>query len=128
MSCSTDSAKLISITVTPVDPVSVVGTQFTATGTFSDGMILNYTSEVIWSSSIPTLQRWATAGIAGYVTVLKEGTTTIMPSSRTIISQFFRAPVVTPSTITITWKIRSWLKGQVINLLQLLVHGTGSQS
>lgn len=74
MSCSSDSAKLISITVTPVDPVSVVGTQFTATGTFSDGMILNYTSEVIWSSSNTDV---ATVGSSGYATVVSSGITTI---------------------------------------------------
>lgn len=74
MSCSTDSAKLISITVTPVDPVSVVGTQFTAAGTFSDGMILNYTSEVTWSSSNTDV---ATVGSSGYATVVSPGVTTI---------------------------------------------------
>jgi uncharacterized protein YjdB len=82
MSCSSNSAKLISITVTPVDPISVHGTvpqyQFTATGTFSDGKILNYTSEVIWSSSNPAVATvGTTAGLAGYVTVLSAGTTTI---------------------------------------------------
>ena len=82
MSCSSNSAKLISITVTPTDPISVYGTvrqyQFTATGTFSDGKILNYTSEVIWSSSNPTVATvGTTAGLTGYVTVLSAGTTTI---------------------------------------------------
>lgn len=82
MSCSSNSAKLISITVTPTDPVSVSGTvpqyQFTATGTFSDGKILNYTSAVIWSSSNPAVATiGTTAGLAGYVTVLSAGTTTI---------------------------------------------------
>ena len=78
MSCSSNSAKLVSITVTPTDPVSVIGTQFTATGTFSDGLILNYTSEVIWSSSNPAVATvGTTAGTAGYITVLTAGTTTI---------------------------------------------------
>jgi uncharacterized protein YjdB len=82
MGCPSNSAKLVSITITPVDPISVHGTvplyQFTATGTFSDGLILNYTSEVIWSSSDPTVATvGTTAGTAGYVTVLTAGTTTI---------------------------------------------------
>lgn len=82
MGCPSNSAKLVSITITPVDPVSVHGAvplyQFTATGTFSDGLILNYTSEVIWSSSDPTVATvGTTAGTAGYVTVLTAGTTTI---------------------------------------------------
>jgi uncharacterized protein YjdB len=82
MSCSSNDGKLASITVTPIDPVSVNGTpatyQFTATGTFSDGMALNYTSEVIWSSSTPSVATISmTPGSAGQVTVLSAGTTTI---------------------------------------------------
>jgi hypothetical protein len=104
MSCSSNSAKLVSITVTPTDPVYASGTQFTATGTFSDGLILNYTSEVIWSSSSPTVATVGmTAGTAGYVTVLSEGTTTITavePYNNFTSSS--RLTIVKPSTITIT--------------------------
>jgi hypothetical protein len=104
MSCSSNSAKLVSITVTPTDPVYVSGAQFTATGTFSDGLILNYTSEVIWSSSNPAVATVGmTAGTAGYVTVLSEGTTTITavePYNNFTSSSLLT--VVTPSTITIT--------------------------
>lgn len=104
MSCSSNSAKLISITVTPTGPVSVVGTQFTATGIFSDGKILNYTSEVTWSSSDPTVATvGTTAGTAGYVTVLSAGTTTITavePYNNFTSSSLLT--IVTPSAITIT--------------------------
>ncbi len=104
MSCSSNSAKLVSITVTPTDPVYASGTQFTATGTFSDGLILNYTSEVIWSSSNPTVATVGmTAGTAGYVTVLSAGITTITavePYNNFTSSSLLT--IVTPSTITIT--------------------------
>ncbi len=104
MSCSSNNAKLVSITVTPVDPVIVSEIQFTANGTFSDGMVLNYTSEVVWSSSDPTVATvGTTVGLTGHVTVLTTGTTTITAvepnnnfSSSTLLT------IVTPSTITIT--------------------------
>ena len=108
MSCSSNSAKLVSITITPVDPVSVHGAvplyQFTATGTFSDGLILNYTSEVIWSSSNPAVATvGTTAGTAGYVTVLTAGTTTITaiePYNNFTSSSVLN--VAPPTAITIT--------------------------
>jgi len=104
MGCHSNSTKLVSIKVTPVDPVKVSGIKFTATGTFSDGMVLNYTSEVIWSSSSPTVATvGTTVGTAGYVTVLSEGTTTI--TAREPYNNFISSSVLTvpsPSTITIT--------------------------
>ena len=114
MSCSSNSAKLVSITVTPTDPVYVSGAQFTATGTFSDGLILNYTSEVIWSSSNPAVATVGmTAGTAGYVTVLSAGTTTITaiePYNNFTSSSLLT--IVTPSTITITPENPFMVKGR----------------
>jgi len=132
MSCSSNSAKLVSITVMPTDPVLVSGTQFTATGTFSDGLILNYTSEVIWSSSDPTVATVGmTAGTAGYVTVLKEGITTITavePYNNFTSSSLLT--VVTPSTITITPESPVMAKGTSYQFaaIALWSGGTGSQS
>ncbi len=104
MSCSSNSAKLVSISVTPVNPAVVSGIQFTATGVFSDGLALNYTSEVVWSSSSPTVATVGmTSGTTGYVTVLSAGTTTITavePYNNFISASVLT--VVTPSAITIT--------------------------
>lgn len=104
MSCSSNSAKLVSISVTPVNPAVVSGIQFTATGVFSDGLALNYTSEVVWSSSSPTVATVGmTSGTTGYVTVLSVGTTTITavePYNNFISASVLT--VVTPSAITIT--------------------------
>jgi hypothetical protein len=104
MGCPSNSTKLVSITVTPTDPVYVSGAQFTATGTFSDGLTLNYTSEVIWSSSNISVATVGTAaGTTGLVTVLTTGTTTITAvEPHTNLSGTALLTVVTPSTITIT--------------------------
>ncbi len=104
MSCSSNSAKLVSIAVTPVNPAVVSGIQFTATGTFSDGKVLNYTSEVTWSSSNPAVATVGmTAGTTGYVTVLSAGTTTITavePYNNFTSTSLLT--IATPSAITIT--------------------------
>jgi trimeric autotransporter adhesin len=105
MSCSSSkNAKLISIKVTPVNPVAVTDIRFEAAGEFSDGNVLNFTSEVSWSSSDPTV---ATVGILtgsiGHVTILTTGVTTITavePFNHFTSSSLLT--VVTPSSITIT--------------------------
>jgi len=108
MSCHSSSAKLVSITITPADQVSVhgaaTGYQFTAIGTFSDGKVLNYTSEVTWSSSEPAVATvGTTAGVTGYVTVLSVGATTITAvEPYTHLSGSALLSIVTPSTLTIT--------------------------
>lgn len=132
MSCSSNSAKLVSITVTPTDPVYASGTQFTATGTFSDGLILNYTSEVIWSSSNPAVATVGmTAGTAGYVTVLSAGITTITASEPyNNFTSSSLLTVVTPSTITITPENPVMAGGTNYQFaaIALWSEGTGSQS
>jgi hypothetical protein len=104
MSCSSNNAKLISITITPAEPVIVSEIQLTATGTFSGGMVLNYTSEVIWSSSSPTVATvGTTAGLTGFITVLGPGVTTITAfEPNTHLSSSATLTVATPISITIT--------------------------
>lgn len=69
-------AKLTSLTVTPSNPLLVVGAnqQFTTTGTFSDGSTQNMTSVVTWSSSLTNA---ATISSTGMATGQGAGTTTI---------------------------------------------------
>ena len=104
MSCHSNNTKLTSIKVTPVDPVSVIGLQFEAIGEFSDMKTLNYTSEVIWSSSDPTVATISTiAGSIGRVTVLSTGTTTITAvEPYNHFTSYSVLAVPTPSTITLT--------------------------
>ena len=109
MSCSSKKAKLVSITITPVNADNVIASdiQLTATGTFSDGLALNYTTEVTWSSSDPTVATvGVTAGLTGFVTVLATttgATTTITayePNAN--LSSSILLTIATPRTITIT--------------------------
>ena len=75
---------LESIAVTPANASVPLGTltQFTATGTYSDGSTQNLTSTVTWSSSNTTT---ATITAAGVVTALTlNGTTTITAKSGTV--------------------------------------------
>ena len=104
MSCSSNSAKLISLKVAPAEQVIVSGIQMEAAGEFSNMATLNFTSEVLWSSSNPAVATIGTiAGKAGYITVLSTGTTTITavePFNHFTSSSLLT--VVTPSAITIT--------------------------
>jgi uncharacterized protein YjdB len=70
------NATLTSITLTPSSASIAVGaTQpFTATGTFSDGSILDITSQVDWRSSDPLV---ATVGARGGANGVSSGTSTI---------------------------------------------------
>ena len=74
------NATLVSIAVTPVLPVVVLGMDqpFTATGTFSDGSIQDLTAQVVWSSSHETVSTVANAaGSEGVASSIATGTTTI---------------------------------------------------
>jgi len=106
MGCSSNSTKLESIKVTPVDPVIASEIHFTATGTFSDGMVLNYSSEVIWSSSSPSIATvGTTVGTTGYITIVTAGTGTTIITAREPYNNFTSSSlltVVTPTIITIT--------------------------
>jgi hypothetical protein len=69
-------ATLTGISLTPLNPVIVIGAQqqFKATGTFSDGSTQNLTTLMTWSSSQPSISSIGTTGIA---TGLGAGTSTI---------------------------------------------------
>jgi hypothetical protein len=82
MGCDTQNDTLSLVTVTPANQIMAKGTtqQFTANGTFSNGMIINFTQVVVWSSSnedIATVSN--TAGLNGIVTssLTTTGTTTL---------------------------------------------------
>ena len=70
------AAALQSIAVTPANTRLPVGetSQFTATGTLSDGSTENLTSQVTWASSDTT---WATINSAGLATAVGAGPVTI---------------------------------------------------
>ncbi len=77
-------AVLTSLTVTPVNPSVVLGKtlQFTATGTFSNGLTQNLTSLVSWSSSKTTVATISNAtGSNGLAKSVAVGTTTITATS-----------------------------------------------
>ncbi len=67
---------LTSITVTPANPVALVGShpQFTANGNYSNGSMVNLTSQVTWNSSAPTKASIDSTGLAS---ALSTGSTTI---------------------------------------------------
>ncbi len=69
-------AKLVSITVTPLNPTVSLGQtqQFTATGNYSDGSIKDITDTVIWSSSNTTV---VSINASGLVTSVSTGITQI---------------------------------------------------
>ncbi len=81
--CNTKSDKLAQITVTPTNQFMAKNTtqQFTANGTFTNGMVLNWTQVVNWSSSDPLVADVSNiAGQNGIVTsydIVGQGTTTI---------------------------------------------------
>jgi Big-like domain-containing protein len=78
------AAVLDSIAVTPANASVPLGTltQFTATGTYSDGSTQNLTSTATWSSSNTTTATITAAGVATALTL--NGTTTITATSGTV--------------------------------------------
>jgi Big-like domain-containing protein len=76
--------ELVSIAVTPPDPVLLLGTvqQFTATGTFSDGSVKDITGSVIWGSSSGTVASITGGGLA---TALALGSVTVSATSGSAI-------------------------------------------
>jgi hypothetical protein len=63
------AAVLVSIAVTPANPMIGVGTtqQFTATGTYSNASTQNLASAAVWSSSAPGVATISTTGLASAV-------------------------------------------------------------
>ena len=80
-------AALLSITVTPAIPTIPLGstTQFTATGSYSDGSTQNITGTVTWASSALTVATISnTAGSNGLATSAGTGQATITATSGSI--------------------------------------------
>ena len=74
------AATLVSIAVTPANPIIAVGAteQFTATGTFSDGTTQNLTTSATWSSSATSVATISNAADSnGKAAAVGSGTTTI---------------------------------------------------
>ncbi len=76
-------ATLLSITITPADPVMLLGTvqQFTATGKFSDQSTQDITASVVWVSSNPAL---ASISAGGLGSALALGSLTISATSGSV--------------------------------------------
>ncbi|WP_324084464.1 DUF3443 family protein, partial [Geomonas sp.] len=67
---------LLAISISPTNATFVAGTtlQYTATGIYSNGLAINVTQSVTWSSSVPTV---ATIDSKGSATAVAAGTTAI---------------------------------------------------
>lgn len=76
--------ELVSIAVTPADPVLLLGTvqQFTATGTFSDRSVKDITGSVTWSSSSSTVASITGGGLA---TASALGSVTVSATSSSVV-------------------------------------------
>jgi hypothetical protein len=76
--------KLVSLSVTPVNPSISVGAtqQFTATGTYSNSMTQDLTAQVTWSSSSISV---ATINSSGFATGVSEGSSTIKATLGSIL-------------------------------------------
>jgi hypothetical protein len=106
------TATLLSISVAPVDPLVPVGYSITlqAIGNYSDGSSRSTSSEVLWSSSNPSVATISnSAGTEGRVSGLAVGTTTLsatLPSgsgtvSLTVTNESLTSIVVTPASVTL---------------------------
>jgi hypothetical protein len=102
---------LVSIAVTPANPrLGAGGTQqFTATGTFADGMTADLTQSVTWQSSEPSVAGITTGGLA---TALTTGTSTISAVSGAVSGSTtltvtppasLVSIAVTPANPTVAW-------------------------
>ena len=92
---------LSSIAVSPASPnnLAIGATQnFTAIGTFADGSLMNITSQVTWSSTVPGITTIATGGTA---TGVKSGTVNITAAMAGITSHPVALTVISLASITI---------------------------
>ena len=97
---------LVSITVTPANPMLALGTtqQFAATGTFSDGSTLDVTSSATWTSSNSAVANVTSSGLASGA---GPGTSAITASlgsivGSTTITFFAAAPTLLSIAVTPT--------------------------
>ena len=96
------TATLSSIAVTPASPASlVVGStqQFIATGTYSDGSIVDITSQVTWASDTTGI---VTISSTGLVTGVAAGTADIRATLDGITNPAVSLVVVAPASTTTT--------------------------
>jgi hypothetical protein len=92
---------LSSIAVSPASPnnLAIGATQnFTAIGTFADGSLMNITSQVTWSSTVPGITTIATGGTA---TGVKSGTVNITAAMAGITSHPIALTVISLASITV---------------------------
>jgi len=94
-------ALLLSIAITPSDPVITAGTtqQFIATGTFSDGTTQDLTSQGSWSSSASSV---VSITLDGKATAVAAGTTAITAVLGGVSGS--QSLNVTHATVTGTWE------------------------
>jgi uncharacterized repeat protein (TIGR01451 family) len=106
-----DPRPLVSISLSPNQPTVTRGstTQFTATGTYSDGTTADLTNVVTWTSSDPAI---ATITPTGSVAAMARGTTAITASSGSISAS--TTMTVTPSPLTVRAPSFTFVYGQPI--------------
>jgi hypothetical protein len=106
------TATLVSLSVSPVDPLVPAGYSLPlqAVGTYSDGSSRNLTSQVLWSSSNPSVATISnSAGTEGRVTGLVVGTTTLsatLPGAfgttfLTVTNEVLTSISVEPTSVTL---------------------------
>jgi hypothetical protein len=116
---------LSSIAITPIGPLTLQAVtnqtaQFTATGTYSDGLTAAITTGLTWNSSAPT---YASITSGGLVTPLASGATNITATLGTITSNTVVVNAVgSPNTLTLSvpsilplgtlnagaWNVKDW--------------------
>jgi hypothetical protein len=99
----TPSPTLISIAITPENPIIALGVpeQFIATGTYSNNSKKNITASVSWTSSVPDVATISNAaGIIGVANPVKSGVATITAKSGNV-SGSTTATVVAPALVAI---------------------------
>ena len=92
---------LSSIAVSPSSPNNLaIGTtqNFTAIGTYADGSLMNITSQVVWSSSVPGITTIAAGGTA---TGVKSGSVTITATLSGITSRPVALTVISLASIVV---------------------------
>ncbi len=92
---------LASIAISPAFPnnLAVGATQnFTAVGTYADGSLMNITSQVTWSSTVPGITTIAASGTA---TGVKSGTVNITAAMAGITSHPVALTVISLASITV---------------------------
>jgi uncharacterized protein YjdB len=108
----TVTAALVSISLSPSSIALTIGnsTQFTATGTYSDGSTQNITASVTWTSSSSTI---ATV-LGGFATGVSDGLATITASLNGIASPAVTADIGTSADYYVatngndSWSGKSW--------------------